>query len=197
MKMLSSTKHLLALIALLLIINQASAQLFGDTTAITLPLGGNGWLNKNARAKIGEKGLTKWSTDADVISVYVRPELTGIMDIALNLRVPEGTTSLAVIVGNITLSQNVTGGNWDNVDFGKVNIKTPGYVQIKIQGLSKSGSVYADISDVVLSGPAVLKGAAYVKDNKGNYFYWGHRGPSVHLNYTLPDEAKKQRRMVL
>ncbi|HVS96543.1 MAG TPA: DUF3472 domain-containing protein, partial [Puia sp.] len=27
---------------------------------------------------------------------------------------------------------------------------------------------------------------AFVPDNKGNFFYWGRRGPSVHLNYAIP-----------
>src|SRR5690606_40657805 len=32
----------------------------------------------------------------------------------------------------------------------------------------------------------LINSAKYVADNEGNYFYWGRRGPSVHLSYTTP-----------
>jgi hypothetical protein len=33
---------------------------------------------------------------------------------------------------------------------------------------------------------------AYVPNNEGNFFYWGRRGPSVHLNYPIADTEKIQ-----
>jgi hypothetical protein len=43
--------------------------------------------------------------------------------------------------------------------------------------------VFATVSDLVVSGSAADDKAAFVKNNDGNYFYWGRRGPSVHLHY--------------
>ncbi|HXB94041.1 MAG TPA: DUF3472 domain-containing protein, partial [Puia sp.] len=37
-----------------------------------------------------------------------------------------------------------------------------------------------------LSGAATAGPVAFVPDNTGNFFYWGRRGASVHLNYAVP-----------
>ncbi|GAO41358.1 hypothetical protein FPE01S_01_03700 [Flavihumibacter petaseus NBRC 106054] len=49
--------------------------------------------------------------------------------------------------------------------------------------LSESG-----IKAYRLEGDALSGENNYVKNNEGNYFYWGRRGPSVHLNYMLPKD---------
>ncbi len=174
------------LISILSVFNNAIAQ----DAPITVPLGGNAWLNKNATAKITDKGLTNWTSDKDVVSIYVRLESPGDLNIALKLLVPDGSGKISVAADKTVLTKTVSNHDTAVIDFGKIEIKSPGYVQIKLQGISKTGKVYADIADLELSGPALAKGAAYIKNNKGNYYYWGHRGPSVHLNYKLPDEVK-------
>lgn len=69
---------------------------------------------------------------------------------------------------------------------GEWNIAKPGYVKIRLQGLAKTGRVYAEATDFGLSGEAVDEQTAFVRTNDGNFFYWGRRGPSVHLNYPMP-----------
>lgn len=159
-------------------------------SAITVPLGGNGWLNKGAKAKIDDKGLSNWRSADDRVSVYVRFEQAGELNIALKLRVPDGEGTINVSVNKTSLIKKVTNQDMAVIPFGKVNIASAGYTEIILKGVKRTWDVFADVSDLVLSGPALAGGAAYVKDNKGNYFYWGHRGPSVHLNYPLPDAAK-------
>jgi hypothetical protein len=189
-------KHLLdnliktaLLVAILISIDMSCFAGIADS-AIVVPLGGNGWVNKNAKAKITNVGLVNWSDNIDTVSVYVRTEAKGSLNIDLKLRVPGGKSRISVTVGQNVLVQTVSNTNIGTIHFGQVKIGQPGYIQIKLQGIKKTGEVYAEVSDVVLSGTALANGAAYVKDNHGNYYYWGHRGPSVHLNYNLPDEAK-------
>jgi len=160
-----------------------------DST-ISVPLGGNGWVSKRAKAKITNKGLTNWMDNKDTISVYVRPEATGNLTIALKLLVADGSSKISVMLDKIVLTKTVTNPDTAVIEFGKVVIKSPGYVQIKLIGISKTGKEFAVVSSLLLSGPALAKGGAYVKNNQGNYYYWGRRGPSVHLNYKLPDEVK-------
>jgi len=166
------------------------AQSAADTTTITVPLGGNGWPNKGAKAKIDNAGLSNWTEASDKISVYVRVEKPGDMNIALKMLVPIGTSTVLVSAGATALTKKVSNRDTAIIGFGHVAIKSPGYVKIDLSGMTKNGSVFGVVSDVVLSGAAITKGAVYVKNNQGNYFYWGHRGPSVHLNYPLPDAAK-------
>src|SRR5690606_38526648 len=50
------------------------------------------------------------------------------------------------------------------------------------QGKEKSSAYIADVNEVLLGGSATTEKVYYVKDD----FYWGRRGPSVHLNYEVP-----------
>jgi len=60
------------------------------------------------------------------------------------------------------------------------NIRDTGYQHLQLIGPA--------VQSITLSGAAV-QGAAYVPNDEGNFFYWGRRGPSVHLNYALPESV--------
>jgi hypothetical protein len=167
---------------------KASAQ--ADTTTISIPLGGNAWLSPNSTAEINNGGLSRWTTPKDIVSVYFRPATTGTVNVVLKLRVSAGTSKISVKVLDKTLIKSVANIDFSTIDFGKIAIKTTDYIKLEIRGLEKTGNVFADITDLIINGAPVKNGAAYVKDNHGSFFHWGRRGPSVHLNYTLPTEAK-------
>jgi hypothetical protein len=170
--------------------NASAMQSRLDTAAVVVPLGGNAFVGPQAKAIINERGLSNWTNSEDVVTVYVRPEKAGSLNIAFKMRVPTGESKISVKVAGQSLTKTVATTGYTVVFFGEININKPGYLKIEVQGLSKTGSVFADIDDMILIGTALKDGAAYVKDNKGNYFYWGHRGPSVHLNYMVPEAAK-------
>jgi hypothetical protein len=182
-------KTLMVLTACLLFQLKSYAAIIPVDSVITIPLGGNAWVSNGAKARNDSVGLVDWSGAADVVSVYVRAESVGSLNIDLKLSVPNGSGKIRVTVGETVLTKIVSNRQPAAINFGKAIIKAAGYVQIKLQGLQKSGRVYANVSDLLLSGSAFVKGAVYVKDNHGNYFHWGRRGPSVHLNYRLPVEA--------
>jgi hypothetical protein len=191
MNVMKKTMFLLFLFAVMAHGNYASAQVV-DSTSIIVPLGGNSWLNKSSQAKLDEKGLTNWAAVTDTISTYVQVAAAGELNIALRLQLPDGYSKIRLMVGETILTKTITKSDTEIVNFGRIEIKSPGYLQIKLQGQSKSASVYANVHDMVLSGPAIAKGAAYVMNNKGDYFYWGRRGPSVHISYQLPAAAKNK-----
>jgi len=59
------------------------------------------------------------------------------------------------------------------------NIRDTGYQSLQLIGPA--------VQNITLKGAAV-QGAAYVPNDEDNFFYWGRRGPSVHLNYALPED---------
>lgn len=79
----------------------------------------------------------------------------------------------------------VVGGEWADYELGAVEVEKSGYVRVDLKAvaLPESGievrelHVVADESGVQLD---------YVRNNDGNMFYWGRRGPSVHLRYEVP-----------
>ena len=70
---------------------------------------------------------------------------------------------------------------------GEWNIPDSGYARFIIAGINKAGKTFANISNLHFSGSAIDANTAFVKNNEGNFFHWGRRGPSVHLNYTPPE----------
>jgi hypothetical protein len=63
------------------------------------------------------------------------------------------------------------------------HITDTGYVSLTLTG--------RDVESITLSG-AATRDATFVPNNEGNFFYWGRRGPSVHLNYPLPEGANAE-----
>jgi len=185
-----TTLFLLAFQLLLGTICLAKTKDAAEPETITIPIGGNGWVNENATAKIKNDGIINWSAASDVITIYFRTEAAGTAEFALKLSVPEGKSKISLTAEGTTLVKEVENLGSAVVKIGNINIKNPGYIKVELKGLSKTGGVFAEVSDLLVSGTDLLKGAAYVKNNEGNYFYWGHRGPSVHLGYKIPAAAE-------
>lgn len=156
---------------------------------ITVPIGGNAWvIPANETAKIDSNGLTHW--DKGNLTIYVRVENAGTLNASLNLKT-DGASTIALKLNNQQITKKISNSKFTDVQFGMFKIDHPGYLKFTVSGLNKTGATYADISGLILSGSALDKGAAYVKDNHGDYFYWGRRGPSVHLNYTEANKLPK------
>ena len=79
------------------------------------------------------------------------------------------------------LKATITGRNFDTLRIGTFNLTSPGYQSVAIRGIEKSGSTFGDISDFLISGPVTEGRVWFIKDD----FYFGRRGPSVHLRYDL------------
>ena len=155
-------------------------------TAIKIPVGGNAWLNAGSKARISDSGLTNWADAKDTASIWIRTEAKGTLQLACRLRVPQGSSQIQVMINSSSFTKKINNSSFQTIDIGSVTIDRPGYTCIRLKGIKHSGPVYAEVSDMVLKGSALSGGAVYVKNNKGNYFYWGRRGPSVHLNYKVP-----------
>jgi hypothetical protein len=162
-----------------------------DTTAIRVPVGGNAWVSKGAKAEVTMAGIMNWNSGNDTISVWVRAENTGPLHISGYLRVPQGVSTIEVVLNNKTLKKRISNDSFAAIDLGTVSITQPGYVCIRLKGIERTGPIFAELTDVVLQGDAAV-GALYVKNNEGNYFYWGRRGPSVHLSYQVPAAIKQK-----
>ena len=157
----------------------------GDT-AIKVPLGGNTWVSAHSKVQVTDSGLMNWADAKDEVSIWIRTEAKGTLQLACRLRVPQGSSQIQVMINNSSFTKKITNNSFQTIDIGNVIIDKPGYICIRLKGIKRSGPLYAEVSDLVLKGSALLTGAIYVKNNQGNYFYWGRRGPSVHLNYKVP-----------
>ena len=159
-----------------------------EATPLTVPVGGNSWLiNSNDKdEKITKEGLINWKNAGTICRTYVRVSQAGKLKVSVVLNTKDGESKINLMVlgktGSITTTPNIAKeyfvGEWE--------INQPGYVAIDLQGITKTRDSFGQVQSINISGSAVNPETVFVKDNVDNYFYWGRRGPSVHLKYTLP-----------
>lgn len=156
-----------------------------DGQKLTVPLGGNSWITGGTAtesARISDQGWRDWMDSATVFSTYVYLARPGDLTVSADLDVPNGSSRIQCAIDGVSRTVTVSPRAGPTV-IGDWKIGRAGYVRIDMRGLSRSGPVFANVKDLQISGSAVDERAAFVKNNDGNYFYWGRRGPSVHLNF--------------
>lgn len=158
-------------------------------SATEVPLGGNSWASAPVGGKVDKTGITQWTDQATTFTTYVWVGKPGNLKIWLNLQVPAGKSRLRVTLLGKSREINISGNASQDYYAGEWNVKKPGYLVIQLIGLTKTGNEFAQVNSLKLTGEAVDATTAFVKNNEGNFFYWGRRGPSVHLNYSVPENT--------
>jgi hypothetical protein len=151
-----------------------------------IPLGGNAWVN--APDTIIDDGLVNWKNPKSTASIYFRVSVVQDIQLALRLRAPQGQSTIQITAGKNVFTKRINNAAFDTVAIGKVHITKPGYIQIDLKGINKTGAVYADISDLIIKTEKPDNDVEYVK--QGSSFHFGRRGPSVHLRFMVPEEKK-------
>ncbi|MDO3627827.1 DUF3472 domain-containing protein [Mucilaginibacter sp. BT774] len=158
-------------------------------TLTTVPIGGNAWRTDNdtAGGNISENGIVHWSNPNAAYTAYFRLGSTGKFKLYLNMQVRAGKSKITITALGLTRRVSAPAGSFHDVYVGEWNAVDTGYVAVKIKGESKTDSLFADIRNLKLQGTAINAKTTFVKNNEGEFFYWGRRGPSVHLGYTAAD----------
>ena len=165
-----------------------------EDEAQIVPLGGNTWasVKEKSGGQVTKKGIENWTSINQSFTVFMRVNKTGIIKLWLEGKVPDGRTELQIAIKgkskNLLLESSASkyyyAGEW--------SIKDTGYLAVTISGLKKTGSIFADVSNLKIAGTSINQQAAFVKNNEDNFFYWGRRGPSVHLSYTVPQNVSAE-----
>ncbi len=170
-----------------IILKDRNIMVFREMVAV--PTAGNTWMldapDSNRRGDRSNP-LENWSDTQSVLRTYFRLGETGFLDVALVAHVNSGRTSLDVSMGkaNVVVSIDAQSSP-DTIYVGRFMVEETGYHHIDIRGLERDSELFAGISHVLLGGEAIQGDTYFVKDD----FYWGRRGPSVHLSYPLPEDA--------
>ena len=163
---------------------------YKDST-IHLPIAGNSWAqNVTGRSRIiTNAGIENWTNKEVQFDTYLRINQPGSLKIKLNAKT-QGQSKLQMVVNGVKKTVTVNSKEFQLHDAGEWKIEDTGYIKITLSGISKTSERFADISEYEISGTAINAKTAFVKNNEGNFFYWGRRGPSVHLNYPFADSIK-------
>jgi hypothetical protein len=154
---------------------------------VIVPLGGNTFTNvPEEKTPVTKAGVAAWQNSSDSFFTYVRVNRTGKLKIAVEVFAEQPAT-LAMRIGRQLRKINIdsTGLHWFNA--GSFDVADTGYLKIILTGITKKGRFFPALRNYALTGEIVNGHTDYVKTDEGDFFYWGRRGPSVHLNYLLPD----------
>ena len=148
----------------------------------SVPLAGNAYVTRGDGAGPGGR----WDQPDTVVSVYFHVDRPAELMLALNARLPQGSSKIRATVAGETFAVDLEG---DRIaPLGKIRVEKAGYVRVDLQGVERTGPVFAGAGDLVVTSEDRDVSLAYVKDNQGNRFYWGRRGPSVHLSFQPPKD---------
>ncbi|MCO8122011.1 DUF3472 domain-containing protein [Stieleria sp. TO1_6] len=156
----------------------------------SVPVAGNAFRTAPGPGRDGLRrgGTLAWNDPQEVFSIYFHVDRPATLRIAFKGRVREGKSILAVKVGDKAFETTVEGADLAEHPVGDVDVSQAGYVRVDLQGSERSGNVYAEIESLQVSSSTESLQLDYVKTNQGNMFYWGRRGPSVHLRYQVPQD---------
>lgn len=156
----------------------------------SIPLAGNAWVLDDPLASsslIQENGLDNWSGTAHSIGVFFHLAGAGEIQLGIRARVKSGESVLRYTFGEKTGEIAIQNTDWEIIPIGTFEISRAGYQRLELQGKSRTGPAFAEVEALLIGGAAAKKEVHYVKDE----FYWGRRGPSVHLWYPQADAIEQ------
>ncbi len=158
---------------------------------ISIPIGGNTYLTAvGDNDHLTSAGIKEWKSTASVLSTFAH--FANPQHAVLHLELEEQATEseIEVSVGahakRIVIPKGTTA-----VKVGEISLAA-GYNQIAFRGINKGEGNFSELKTIHIDSSGESLEASFVKDNIDNRFYWGRRGPSVHLSYEVPAETEFQ-----
>ncbi len=155
-----------------------------------VPLGGNVY-RTDAGGSLGRElrqGKLSWEETNAVYSVFLHVDRPCQLQLVLMGEAMPGKIQLTATLQNQTWEVELASGATE-LELGTHDIEKAGYVRLDLRGVSKPEQYFGRWSDLrVTSSTPGLK-VDFVRNNEGNMFYWGRRGPSVHLRYRVPKDV--------
>lgn len=173
-------KQILLFVGLCLSLTVAMAQ----SSQHMVNLSGNAYVvqEKNG-AKITDKGLTNWTGEQTKVDTYIYFSKPQTIAVSIKGIVDAGVSVIKLSAMGESKMVELSQGSFE-AHVGEFEVKASGYIPFSLEGVSKSGNVYANVEALIVQTDD--DGLVYVHDFSD---YWGRRGPSVHLNYQMPSDT--------
>ncbi len=156
----------------------------------TIAAGGNCYPNEPEVAKggLGRGGVLAWSEPAESYSFFFHVNQAAKLSLKLIARSSDGAAKLLAECNQNSAEVVIKEGEFQPLPCGTVTLTSPGYVRVNLKGVSRTGKSFGEIQALVVQSEFEGLEIDFVKNNEGNMFYWGRRGPSVHLSYEVPKD---------
>ena len=155
----------------------------------SVPLGGNAFRTQGDGGGVSPAGITGWNDPESVFSVFVASDETVQAEVALRARAASGTGVLTLEANGERVTREIASTDYTTVSFGDYELRRDAYTEFTLEMTDATADVMVEVRDLVITTPRGIE-LTYVKDNEGNRYYWGRRGPSVHLRYVdIPEDT--------
>ena len=152
---------------------------------ISIPVRSNAWANNESTKAVLRSGkMEQWSNPEQIINLYFYITKACKLPVAIEMEASQTAELKIKVAGKTFLKQVSASGS--KIELGEINFKKAGHYKMTIQGKKRSGSSYGNLQNVLLAGDATL-----VKFIDQENTYFGRRGPSVHLAYTIPENISE------
>jgi len=155
---------------------------------VNIPIAGNTYqTSPESSEKVSADGITDWENKESTFSTFLKRESSKSVEVLMRAKVNSGNSVISTQVGDQARDITLSNTEYSVVPIGEFNVPSKSYFQIALNGKEKSGNSFANITDLILKVPR-QDSLTYIEHNGNNQFYWGRRGPSVHLKYVLPEQ---------
>lgn len=157
--------------------------------AVEVPILGNTYVTAGKEgaklASRGTEGITSWTSTEAVLSTWFKVTNPGELLLFMEAKAGTGASTIQVRVNEKSFDVKVENAENTVYPIGRVTLAKAGYVRVDMQGIKKEGEQFAIVSKFLLGGEAAVEPLYFVRNFEA---YWGLRGPSVHMGYTLPED---------
>jgi hypothetical protein len=151
----------------------------------TVPVAGNTYRTAPEPGRLpvdGDEALY-WDNAAEHYTVYFRVDRPSLLEIWLDAA---GSSEIKLAILGQVYELELTTDTYERYPVCRVQVPEAGYVAVAIKGVRREGGNFGRIRSLIVDSKTTDLELNYVASNDGHMFYWGRRGPSVHLGYELP-----------
>lgn len=166
----------------------ATLTLAASAAEWTIPVAGNTYRTapEPGRLQLDREGALSWPGAAEACTIYFRIDRPATL--GLSLDASGAGEEVEFRIDGRALTTSLAEGGFTDHPLDPVEVPRAGYVAVSLMGRDDRGS--SRIRALKVTSETEGLALDFVKSNQGNMFYWGRRGPSVHLSYPLPRDRK-------
>ena len=150
----------------------------------------NSWVTNDIQLTgkmITNEGIKNWSDKDAIIRTFFYADKVGLLDVVIRCKAVSGESKIQIKLDDFKeMVVECKDRNFHELKVGQYNITQSGYHFVELMGVQKSGLYYAEVTEVILDNQ-VAEGQLHFIGDPDNYF--GRRGPSCHLAYSVPSGA--------
>ena len=148
----------------------------------SIPLAGNAFPTSPSTSSRFPGGNVLMKSSKDSYSVFFKVDRPAELTLSIIGRSQGPPAKVEGLIAETLLITEVGGDKQARYSLGQASVSKAGYVRVNVRTTQGVAVVKELVVDSSTDGLKV----DFVRNNKGNMFYWGRRGPSVHLRYEVP-----------